>query len=406
MTEVTTPYIDPVTGRYVGPSALPSADNALDFQAQHDRAIWDRQQRYMDQAQGLLTDATRFQQGALGLLQSYRPGGSAALEAGIYDRVAGGIQAQAGGAFQRAQMTQPLDLMGRYREQREDEAIRRWERAQERSWIASLVSSGVQLVSAFAGAGSGAATMLPQQRATSLQEYFTAGSEPPGYQPSGQYFASGGASNVGSQGYGGGGASGGGSGGNINGQIQPQGGGQPLAAGIDEPTVSGPNPQLPGGGLPNPLQGGQDAPPMPQGQGGGVGQQQQMRSPFPSGGAGGGAPGMPGGGAGGGAAAPITSPALAGAGRTMPQQGGAQARPGGVAAPASPVGVGPGADRDFSPESFAAYAAADTYDSPLQVMTRVSLNNFVATLYENDSFYRSLPQAIESRWQRSSRAGA
>lgn len=92
---------NPQTGGLEGPIALPPAHLALNMQAEHDRAVWNARFR-------MGRDALGFAQGGNRLLQSYRPGGAAAMEAGTYGQMAN-IQ------MQRAQMHQPLDLLGDYR---------------------------------------------------------------------------------------------------------------------------------------------------------------------------------------------------------------------------------------------------------------------------------------------------
>lgn len=93
--------IDQKTGDITGPAGAIPAGVALKWQAIHDQAVWRARYR-------MAQDALRFQQGATGLLTSYRAGGGAALQAGVHQNLA---QIQ----MNRAQMMQPLDLLGDYR---------------------------------------------------------------------------------------------------------------------------------------------------------------------------------------------------------------------------------------------------------------------------------------------------
>jgi hypothetical protein len=126
--------IDPNTGALTGPGGLVPANYALQFQAMHDQAVWGQQQRLLRQGM----DYTR---GALGLLQSYRPGGSAAIASNIYGQLG-----QA--SFQRAQLTQPMDLMGDYR--RHETAVAR-QKANRQSEIGTAVQIGAIAAGAVTG---------------------------------------------------------------------------------------------------------------------------------------------------------------------------------------------------------------------------------------------------------------
>ena len=102
--------------------------------------------------QSMMQGGINYMQGATGLLQSYRPGGSAALESGIYQQTAGLM-------FERARMTQPLDYMSDLRRQEQDEAASRARRAERRS---QYVQIGTTLATIAAGAltgGAGAAAV-------------------------------------------------------------------------------------------------------------------------------------------------------------------------------------------------------------------------------------------------------
>lgn len=97
-------------GGFNGPLGAPPHGSALHAQAAHDRAVWDAKNR-------LGQSASNWLQGSAGLLQSYRPGGGATMEAGIYNQLANVD-------LQRSQMLQPLDLMGDYRRHSSVEASR------------------------------------------------------------------------------------------------------------------------------------------------------------------------------------------------------------------------------------------------------------------------------------------
>lgn len=366
-------YTDPNTGLPLS-QELPSPENALNVQAEHDRAIWSIQQRYMDQAMAKLRGGTMYQQGALGLLNSYRPGGSAALEAGIYNQVAGGLRSEAGGLFQRAGMTQPLDLMGKYRERREDEAIRRLEKQQKREFYASLISSGAQVIAAFAGGMRGAGGGATNQQAlrTGIGSILNGGGSQDAstgtttYQQSGQYLASG-PQTQSSQ--------------------QVQGPSSEYVASLNAPVEGqGSAASVLGPGQP-PSQQQQGSPFQAPQQ-----QQPQQTSPYtaPDPSLTQRQPGQPG------VGAPGTGQGDQMAGGGSPGQGGgAQPFTGG---PGGGGGMVPGMDGNFSPDSFAAAAAGNQYQSPLEPLTRVALSDFVADLYETDPFYQSLPMVINRAW--------
>lgn len=343
--------VNPETGMLEGPYPLPPWQIAMGIQAQVDRATYRRREGYMDDAQRRLADATRFQQGALGLLSSYRAGGSSALESGIYNQVAGGMRAEAAGGFERAGMTQPLDVMGDYRRHEGAIAARRADRANERAFIAALVGSGTTAYAAYAGGQGGQQTQASQRFG------------------GGQQVQGGNSGGLGAS------TSSGGLASTLEPEVAEQDGQTAIAGTLEpsQPTVAGPS-----------------SGPMA---GGGAGAGQQQGSPFeggvdaqtqPFGPGAGAAPGAPQPSAGG----PAGQPA-AGGGAPGVGAGGA-----GVGAPPSM----PGVDRDFSPDSFAAAAAADVFDSPFSGMLRTSLNHYLVDLYESDGFYQSLPSAINSRW--------
>ena len=98
-------YIDPNTGairsRFGGPVGAPPAATALQWQTAHEQAVWDIRNR-------LMQSAAKYGQGNLHLMQSFRPGGGATIEAGTYGQMAG-IQ------LNRASMMEPMDYLADYR---------------------------------------------------------------------------------------------------------------------------------------------------------------------------------------------------------------------------------------------------------------------------------------------------
>lgn len=93
--------IDPTYGGITGPLGPIPAGIGQQIQAAHDQAVWNARNR-------MAKESLRFAQGAAGLMTSYRAGGASALYAGVHSNLAN-IQ------MQRAQMLQPLDLLGDYR---------------------------------------------------------------------------------------------------------------------------------------------------------------------------------------------------------------------------------------------------------------------------------------------------
>lgn len=135
--------IDPNTGQLVGPGGLVPHQYGLQYQALHEQAIWRRQQ-------ALLSQGMAYGRGALGLLQSYRPGGGAALESNIYGQL-GQM------SFQRAQLTQPMDLLADYRREQDFQARRKANRAAERNMaiqIAGMAAGAVTAGLGYAALGS------------------------------------------------------------------------------------------------------------------------------------------------------------------------------------------------------------------------------------------------------------
>jgi hypothetical protein len=134
---------DPRTGAMQGPNTLPGADIAADVQARQDQVMREMQIRK-------LQDATRMEMGALGLLQSYRPGGGAALEANVYGRAAGSLRAETAAML-------PLDLMYNARKADADAARRAANRASKRSMFGSIIGGIATIGGAIIGGPAGAA---------------------------------------------------------------------------------------------------------------------------------------------------------------------------------------------------------------------------------------------------------
>lgn len=152
--------IDPTTGSLIGPDSLIPHQLGLQYQAEHDRRIFDYRQR-------LMADAQRYGEGALGMMQSFRPGGGAAIEAGQYNTLA---QIQ----LNRAQLTQPMDLLGDYRRHEQAIARQKANRQAERtlaiqgtiaaaSIAAAPFTGGLSLLALGGAAGLGQRQQAPQQ---------------------------------------------------------------------------------------------------------------------------------------------------------------------------------------------------------------------------------------------------
>lgn len=322
---------DPTTGAPTGPMPLPPADVALQWQAQHDRMVWQYRQN-------LMKSGLNYGKGALGLLQSFRPGGSAAIEAGQYNNLAN-IQ------LQRAGMTQPLDLLGDYR--RHEMAMNRQQanRQAERQIAVQSAALVAQLVASFATGGAagaglgGAAAGLAQAIAG----------------PSGQ-----------------------------TGQVNPRpitsGGGYRTGDfGTDATFLNAPTTQQPYGGQ-QPMQG----PPAPTGQSQQGGQQQGSQASL---GQPGQLPGQQG------SQIPFGQPG---------SQGGAAGGPGGqgAGAPGQGMGMGApgmvGADGNFMPVAYAANAAMQAGSDPIQ---QLAISRGLAMDLDSDPVWRELSAGIDKRLQ-------
>lgn len=133
--------IDPNTGMfYPGqPGGLPPANIALQIQSLSDQGIWRSRQ-------SMMRSGINYAKGALGLLQSFRPGGGATMEAGQYNVLAG-LE------FNRAQLTEPLDFLGDYR--RHETAVERQKsnRMQERQLIVNIAAAAAGVATGGAAGG-------------------------------------------------------------------------------------------------------------------------------------------------------------------------------------------------------------------------------------------------------------
>lgn len=319
---------DPTTGMLVGPDPLPPHPIAMQYQAEHDRRVWQYRQNLMRSALG-------YGQGALGLLQSYRAGGSSAIEAGQYNTLAN-IQ------LNRAQMTQPLDLMGDYRREQDHKARAAANRQAERQ----LAVQGAAAIASIAGAfftGGATLAMMPGIINGMAGAAGGAGAQ----YPQGQQ------------------------------RTQPV---QPSANGPDYGKPAGPQNNVGPQGPTQPM-------PGPQAPSGGGQVMQSTLQPGGMGGAPQGAP-QPGGGAGG-----AQSPQGSG----MGEQAGGPAGASGAAG--SGLGMGPGAggvgsDGNFSPVAWAARAAATEGYDPLH---NLAMSRILASEIENDPVWASLSTGVDRR---------
>ena len=165
--------INPNTGMfYPGQEGgLVPANVALQYQALSDQGIWRSRQ-------AMMRSGINYARGALGLLQSFRPGGGATIESGQYNQLAG-LE------FNRAQMTQPLDLLGDYRRHETAVARQQANRAQERQLAVQIAATAAGL--AFGGVGAlgsaaGMASTFMQQGAGSYNQSADTASQQHGQQ--------------------------------------------------------------------------------------------------------------------------------------------------------------------------------------------------------------------------------
>lgn len=120
------------------PGTIPWTASAMNWQDMHNQAVWAYRQR-------LMRGATDYLTGSLGNLQSFRPGGAAAMESGVYGQLAGNL-------MQRAQLTEPLDLLSSWREQKDFEARRRGRRSAQLSAAANVIGTlGAAAITAATG---------------------------------------------------------------------------------------------------------------------------------------------------------------------------------------------------------------------------------------------------------------
>lgn len=131
------------TGRPIG--RMPKGKYALDYQYEADRRTQERRNALWSDAHGALNQGR-------GLLESYRPGGAAALASGIYGQ-------QAGLYAQESMALQSPDLLMGYREHKQEEADYERRKAQENAQFMSLIGAGVGLLGLGAAGGGAAAAM-------------------------------------------------------------------------------------------------------------------------------------------------------------------------------------------------------------------------------------------------------
>ena len=129
------------TGRPIG--RMPRGNYALDYQYEADRRTDQRRQALWGDAQNALKQAS-------GLLESYRPGGAAAIQSGIYSQ-------QAGMAGQQAMSMQSPDLLMGYREHKQDLADYERKKAQDRADLMAVLGIGATVAGFAFGGPAGAA---------------------------------------------------------------------------------------------------------------------------------------------------------------------------------------------------------------------------------------------------------
>lgn len=336
--------INPNTGMFEpGQGGLVPWNVALQMQAQSDQGIWRNKQ-------AMMRSGMNYAKGALGLLQSFRPGGGATLEAGIYNQL--GMM-----EFQRAAQTDYLDLLGDYRRQREDKARRDAKKAADRAMYTQIATAVIGAGAMIATGGAAAPAVIPAMAGALGAAAAGQGGA------AGQSTVSPGAAQA-MQGMGAGPVP------NVANIQQPAGGG----GGMSGPGPSGPVPS--GAAAPNQFDVGLanrlGQPYGSQASGGQRGQLQNVSM-----GAGlqdiGGGPAVAGKSAGGGVSA------------KGQQQGGAAV-----------LGGGPlvGADGDFSPVAYAANGARSYSDLPMQALTASS----AADMMDNDPFFSTMTYAVNQRW--------
>lgn len=329
--------IDPNTGMFEpGKGGLVPHNVALQMQALSDQGIWRSRQ-------AMMRSGMNYAKGALGLLQSFRPGGGATIESGIYNQL--GMM-----EFQRSQQTDYLDLLGDYRRQREDQARRSAKKAQDKAMYTQIATAVIGAGAMIATGGAAAPAVAAMGAIGSAAAANQGSSISPGAAQSlgalgpkqGTQTAVPNVANI---------------------------GGQPRAAGSMSPT--GPyadgyaypqqNPQIfqsqmaPGG--------------QPQQAGAGT----QNVSIGGAGEGGGGMAGASGAQAGGGGMKQLAQPGQAAFGMSGPMVG---------------------ADGDFSPTAYAAQAARSYVDAPMQALASAS----AASMMDNDPFFETISFAVNNRW--------
>jgi hypothetical protein len=209
--------IDPSTGKLSGPPGLVPAGSAMQAQAMHEQGVWNQQQR-------LLGEAAQWGQGALGLYESFRPGGGSEGAARSYTDLA-----QI--SLQRASMTQPMDLTADWIRDQEWRARRRAKKGGLIGMVTNLASAGASLIPgvgpALAMGIQGAGQYAQQQQGGQPQQMQQPAMQQPAQQPQQP-------------------------------QAMPQGYGQPMGT---QPGMLGQEPGAqPGGGGQPPQGGGEDVP--------------------------------------------------------------------------------------------------------------------------------------------------
>lgn len=134
---------DPITGMPIGMRGPPSHEVALKYQYRAQELTRRRQQ-------ALWGDAQNVMMGARNLLQSYRPGGSAALASGVFGQQAGLYASQ-------AQSLEEPDLMAGARQNAEIQAAREAKRARNLQIGLGIVQAGATLGASAIAAGAGGA---------------------------------------------------------------------------------------------------------------------------------------------------------------------------------------------------------------------------------------------------------
>lgn len=129
---------DPYTGMPINANGPPSNDQALAYQYRAQEIIRRRQN-------ALWGDAANSIQQGIGLMSSYRPGGSAALASGLFQSKAGVYQNQA------SQLEEP-DLLSVYREDKQIQADRAARRARNLQFGLGIIQAGASAAGAAAGA--------------------------------------------------------------------------------------------------------------------------------------------------------------------------------------------------------------------------------------------------------------